>query len=320
MPLSGPLFKFALFQTRPDEFYLFACCHHIIIDGIGMALVSRRIAGIYSAMVEAKPIPPAYFGSLQDLLNYESDYEASTAGLDDRAYWRGNLPSEVVPPLGSPRGVSERDPYSPSAAVQLDPSVIRRINELSKTLGIRRISAITAVCGLVVRGLSGMGSEIVLDFPVSRRVHPESKVLPGMLAGVVPLVLTASPLTSVADFCRHVDTRIRELTKHQRVQDPELERNRGLYGLGQTTNRAVVNFIPSRLTLNLGDARATATYSISHPSATWYCCSSVPGTSSFCDRRPWAHLPECRCLDYRQAAGAGVGGGDRRHDHAGFFH
>ena len=188
-----------------------------------MALVSRRIASIYSSMVEEKPFPPAYLFDAGPV-GLRSDYEASTACLDDRAYWRDNLPSEVVPPLGSPRGVTERDPYSPSAAVQLDPLLIRRINELSKTLGIRRISTITAVCGLVVRGLSGMGSEVVLDFPVSRRVHPESRVLPGMLAGVVPLVLTASPRTSVADFCRHVDTRLRELTKHQSFQAPELER------------------------------------------------------------------------------------------------
>ena len=34
MPFTGPLFKFALFRTRPDEFYLFACCHHIIIRRI----------------------------------------------------------------------------------------------------------------------------------------------------------------------------------------------------------------------------------------------------------------------------------------------
>ncbi len=33
MPSAGPLFKFALIQTWLDEFYLFACFHHIIIDG-----------------------------------------------------------------------------------------------------------------------------------------------------------------------------------------------------------------------------------------------------------------------------------------------
>ena len=257
MPFAGPLFKFALFQTRADQFYLFACCHHIAIDGMGMVLVSRRVATIYSAIVFGKPIPPAYFGSLQDLVDCESEYEASEDYLDDLAYWSNHLPSEVEPEYRLPRTGAEGDPYVPSAAVQLDPTIVGRINQLAKVLGVRRISVITAVCAWLVRGMTGAGSEVVLDFPVSRRVLPESKTLPGMMAGVVPLVLKVSPGSTVADFCRQVDTRIRELTKHQRFPVHVLDRQGGL---GQTANRVVVNFIPSRLTLNLGDAPATATY------------------------------------------------------------
>jgi NRPS condensation-like uncharacterized protein len=63
MPFTGPLFKFALFRTQPDEYYWFACCHHIVIDGLGIALISRRMATIYSAIVSGTPIPPAFFGS-----------------------------------------------------------------------------------------------------------------------------------------------------------------------------------------------------------------------------------------------------------------
>ena len=119
---------------------------------------------------------------------------------------------------------------------------------------------ITAVCALVVRGLSGRGSEVVLDFPVSRRVRPESKTLPGMFAGVVPLVLASPPRASVADFSRHVDRRIRELMKHQRFPVLDLERSNGHHGVCSDDALGSFNFIPSRLTLNLGDAPATATY------------------------------------------------------------
>ena len=87
MPFTGPLFKFALFRTRPDEFYLFACGHHIVIDGSGIALVGHRIAAVYSAIVSGAPIPPAFFGSLQDLVDCELEYEASTDYLEDQAYW-----------------------------------------------------------------------------------------------------------------------------------------------------------------------------------------------------------------------------------------
>src|ERR1700758_2557868 len=50
MPFTGPLFKFALFRTGLDEFYLFACGHHIVIDGSGLLLVGHRIAAVYSAI------------------------------------------------------------------------------------------------------------------------------------------------------------------------------------------------------------------------------------------------------------------------------
>ena len=91
---------------------------------------------------------------------------------------------------------------------------------------------------------------MVFDFPVSRRVRPESKTLPGMLAGVVPLVLKASPGSTVADFCQHVDTRMREVLQHQRFPVTLL---RGVFAArGRRPNRVVVNFVPSRITLSLG--------------------------------------------------------------------
>ena len=77
MPSAGPLFRFALFQTWSDEFYLFACFHHMVIDGTGITLIANRIATVYAAIVSDAPIPPAFFGSLADLVRCESEYEAS---------------------------------------------------------------------------------------------------------------------------------------------------------------------------------------------------------------------------------------------------
>jgi hypothetical protein len=103
MSFTGPLFKFALFQTRLDEFYLFGCCHHIVLGGSGIALVGHRIATVYSAIVSGAPIPPAFFGSLRDLVDCESEYEASNDYLEDHAYWTRNLPPESGPQYRCPR-------------------------------------------------------------------------------------------------------------------------------------------------------------------------------------------------------------------------
>lgn len=58
MPLTGPLGKCALFRTRSDEYYWFTCGHHIVSDGLGIALTGRRIAVVYSALVAGSPSLP----------------------------------------------------------------------------------------------------------------------------------------------------------------------------------------------------------------------------------------------------------------------
>ncbi|MBV8785620.1 MAG: amino acid adenylation domain-containing protein, partial [Mycobacterium sp.] len=265
MALSGQLLKFALFQTQAEEFYLFGCCHHIVLDGLGMALMSRRVATVYSAIAAETPVPDAYFGSARDLVDLELGYEASTDYLEDEAYWIKNLPPEGGQDYQLPNTTVDQDPGGPPVSVELDAFAVGRMHQLSKKLRIRRYSVTTAACALLVHAWSGSGSEVALDFPVSRRVRPESKTLPGMLAGVVPLVLQTSPETTVAHFCQHVDTKIRELLKHQRFPVHQLDGEGGSLNLAQAANRVGINFIPSRLTLTLGGAPATATYTNNGP-------------------------------------------------------
>lgn len=261
MPLTGQLLKFALYRTGDDEFYLFGLCHHINLDGLGMAVVSRRVASIYTALATGEPIPPAYFGTLQDLVDWETDYVASAEYTEDREYWSNNLPPDSGLDYRMPHASEESDGYKPSDSVQMDDVTVSEIKELTKVLRIRRYSVITAACALLVRGWSTSGAEVALDFPVSRRVHPNSRTLPGMMAGVVPLVLNAPPQSTVAEFCRHVDTRIRELLQHQRFPVHTLEDEEfGLRGPRHAGNRVAVNFIPARLTLDLAGAPATASY------------------------------------------------------------
>ncbi|MDM4143247.1 condensation domain-containing protein, partial [Mycobacterium sp. FLAC0960] len=256
MPLTGPLFKFVLFQTRRDEYFLFACCHHIVIDGTGVGLVGHRIASIYSAIVSAGPIPTAVFGSLRDLVDCESHYEASADYRDDEAYWLANLPPDRDgQPV--PVGAGERDPW-PSAPVALDAAVMRRVHRFSDVWGVSQTSVITAACALLVRGWCPDGPDVVLDFPVSRRVRPELKTLPGMVAGVVPLVFTTAPESTVADFCKHVEARIDEAVVHQRFPVHALERK--VRGLTKSPERVSVNFIPSAFTLPFGGVTASASY------------------------------------------------------------
>src|SRR5579884_2249309 len=224
MPPTGPLFKFALFRTGADEFYWFLCVHHLVTDGFGIALFANRVAAVYSAFVSGTPMPPAFFGSLREMVDRDAEYEASKDYNEDLAYWSANLPPESTSYYGRSESADGRDSSSVSDPVQLDPAVVDRVHELSTALNMRRSSVITAACALLARGWCAEGSEVVLNFPVSRRTSAESATFPGLVSGVVPLVVTVSPGTTVADFCAHVDTRIREAVQHQRFPVHVLER------------------------------------------------------------------------------------------------
>ena len=260
MPMAGPLFKFALFQTRTDECYWFTCCHHLIVDGTGIALIGRRIATIYTAMVSGVPFPAAFFGTLQDLVRSELEYDSSIEYLSDQAYWEENLPQDNELGFQSSQAKRELEMSGPSDPVQLDSLVIARATQLSKALGIRRSSVTAAACALLVHGFSTEGSQVVFDFPVGRRVHPALKLLPGMIAGVVPLVLTVPPEASAADFCQHADTRIREALKHQRFPVSNLEGGGDIGVRRRVSNRVVLNFVPARLSFDFAGLKGIATY------------------------------------------------------------
>ncbi|SPM37064.1 non-ribosomal peptide synthetase [Mycobacterium rhizamassiliense] len=256
MPLTGPLFKFALFKTKRDEFYLLACAHHIAIDGTGVVLVGQRIASVYSAIVSGAPLPSGLFGSLQDLVDGELAYESSEDYREDEAYWSQNLPAETPTDYGIEED-TERDPW-PSAPVQLDPALVSRVEELARNWDVPRTAVITAASALLVRGWCGEGSEVVFDFPVNRRVSPEAKTLPGMVAGVVPLVISVAPGATVAELCAHVNTRIKDAVTHQRFPVHALERK--ARGSGRLAERTNLNFIPAGFSLPFGGATATASY------------------------------------------------------------
>ncbi|MEV6325910.1 amino acid adenylation domain-containing protein [Nocardia sp. NPDC051787] len=253
MPLTGPLFRFALLRTAGERSFLFLCGHHIVMDGTTLALIGNRIADVYSASRSGADPKPHSFGSLRDLISMESEYDESAEYIADRKYWSEITHPENSVEFGAPADADRDTPYTFSAPMKFSPSVRAAIEETSRTNGIGRAAIITAACGLLTSIATGT-SEVCLDFPVSRRTRPESKSRPGMIAGVVPLLVTIRPGQTFADLCEQVGQRIRETLAHSRFPVRELHhRDRGSYrGSG-----VEVNLFPPFPTRDFGGVSAT---------------------------------------------------------------
>ncbi|TDK97339.1 amino acid adenylation domain-containing protein [Mycobacterium paragordonae] len=251
MSWAGPLFRFALYRTGPNQFFLFFCLHHVIVDGFSTVLLVNRIAAIYSAVAAGVPVPQSSFGTLRDLVSIESEYEASSDYQADRDFWIGNLPPHRDPvDYRSPDAGAEPDYYIAAQPVELDAVVVHQTDELAATLGIRRLSVIAAACGLLVQSWDGE-PQVVLDFPVARRTSAKLKTIPGMIADVVPLTLTTPPTSSVADLCLHADSQIREIVRHQRFP---------VHTLSGPAQGVALNFFPPTSVPQFGEAPASLVY------------------------------------------------------------
>lgn len=252
MPWTGPLFRFALFRTSPNQFYLFVCLHHIAVDGFSSVMFVSRIATIYSAVASGVATPECSFGTLRDLVSTELEYEASRRYREDQRFWKENLPPDRQPVNYRCADAGDGDDdYFASAPVALDAQAVQRIDDLSETLGVSRRSVIAAVCGLLVQSWDHGGPEVVLDFPVARRTSEKLKTIPGMIAGVVPLRLMTPPSSSVAELCIQADSQIRQVVRHQRFP---------VQTLGGPLRGVALNFFPSTTVPQFGDAPASLVY------------------------------------------------------------
>ncbi|MFE1982257.1 condensation domain-containing protein [Streptomyces mirabilis] len=112
LPLStGPLFSYALFRLGPEHFVWYLSAHHILADGHSGALISLRVAELYSAAVTGRDPAPAPYGSLRTLLENERRYRESDACAADRAHW-GDRFAEALRPTrlaGTPSGTPDRN-------------------------------------------------------------------------------------------------------------------------------------------------------------------------------------------------------------------
>ncbi|MGV0801702.1 peptide synthetase, partial [Mycolicibacterium elephantis] len=84
-------------------------------------------------------------------------------------------------------------------------------------------------------------------------------LVPGMISGVVPLALKVSPDTTVAGFCEHVDNRVQEALRHQRFPVRAIENKARFQGIGRSSTRAVINFIPTTRLADFAGAAGSGT-------------------------------------------------------------
>ncbi len=229
-PAVGPLFGFALFKVSDDIFYWYARYHHIVMDGLGMGLVARRVAEVYTALSEGRSAHDGAFGSLQILLEEDAAYRASNGVERDRAFWREYLAGEPAAVQIGRQGSAELGGTIRKTGY-LERPFVEKLEKIATEAGTGLPQLLSAMVAIHLHRLSGE-RDLLLGLPVSVR-RGAARQVPGMTSNVVPLRIAVAPSMTVGQVLGEAASQIRLLLPYQRYQLLELRRDVARTGGGE---------------------------------------------------------------------------------------
>ncbi|MCY7785400.1 non-ribosomal peptide synthetase DhbF [Bacillus inaquosorum] len=250
-----PLFNEALFIAGPDHFFWYQRIHHIAIDGFGFSLIAQRVASTYAALVKGQSAKDRSFGSLQAILEEDTDYRASEQYEKDRQFWLDRFADgpEVV-------SLADRAPRTSNSFLRhtayLPLSDVNALKEAARYFSGSWHEVVIAVSAVYVHRMTG-SEDVVLGLPMMGRIGSASLNVPAMVMNLLPLRLSVSSSMSFSELIQQISREIRSIRRHHKYRHEELRRDLKLIGENHRLFGPQINLMPFDYGLDFAGARGT---------------------------------------------------------------
>ncbi|GHE74468.1 amino acid adenylation domain-containing protein [Streptomyces vinaceus] len=253
---ESSLFTYALFRVGEERWFWYHAYHHILLDGVGAALLVRRVADVYSALSAGTAPEPTPFASVHTLLDADFAYRGSEDFQRDRAFWRERFADRPDPIALSPRPLRASAEFVRHTA-HLPQDVQRDLTTVAERVGVARSRIVIAATAAFLHRVTGL-TDVVLGLPVTGRHDAQARLAPGMVANVLPLRVTVTPGTSVGELLAGTRDALRGLVSHQRYRGEDLRRDLGLPHDYRRFFGPIVNVVPFDYDLRFAGSRSDA--------------------------------------------------------------
>ncbi len=249
------LVRFALLRVGDTTYRFYCRVHHIVFDAYSGALLTSRLAEIYTAFIAGTDPGDNPFGSLRDLIDDDLAYRASPAFGADREYWMSHVDSG-----GGAVGLSDRLPRIAVRTLRrssyLSPQESDLVRTTARAMKTSAAGLLIASAGVYVGRATG-SDDAVLGMTVTGRKGALSRRVPTMMANVVPVRVRLDPRHSFREVVREVTLNAREALAHQRYRFEDLRRDLGRHDGRTRLFGPRVNAVPINTTLMFGGSVAT---------------------------------------------------------------
>lgn len=249
------LFNEALFIAGPDRFFWYQRIHHIAIDGFGFSLIAQRVASTYTALIKGQTAKSRSFGSLQAILEEDTDYRGSEQYEKDRQFWLDRFADapEVV-------SLADRAPRTSNSFLRhtayLPPSDVNALKEAARYFSGSWHEVMIAVSAVYVHRMTG-SEDVVLGLPMMGRIGSASLNVPAMVMNLLPLRLTVSSSMSFSELIQQISREIRSIRRHHKYRHEELRRDLKLIGENHRLFGPQINLMPFDYGLDFAGVRGT---------------------------------------------------------------
>ncbi|MGK5730539.1 amino acid adenylation domain-containing protein [Streptomyces sp. URMC 124] len=242
--LTGSL----LVTVAPDHHLWFQYFHHLVVDGYSVALFTRRVAAVYTALVRGEDVPVSPFEPVALLAAADAAYLASGKPAADRAYWTARH-------AGRPRvtGLTEQTAQASRTSLRYRTGLgaERSAAVLDCAAAVRGTwaEAATAAVAAYLHRMTGT-TDAVLGMHFMARSAPGTMRVPGMAVNVLPVRLAVEGSDTLPDLIRRAAGELKDARRHQHYRGEDIRRDLGLVGSDERLHGPMLNLKPFDLDLD----------------------------------------------------------------------
>jgi amino acid adenylation domain-containing protein len=223
---TPPLVRVGLAAWGPDRHVLVFDIHHIVSDGISMAVLVKDFMALYNG-AELEPLPVQY----KDFACRQREMEAADAESEAMTYWLQQFIDEAPPlrlPLDFPR--PDLQTYAGRRIVcSMDPNLAEGIRRLAADTGSTVYMVLLAAYNILLHRYTGL-EDLTVGTAVAGREHRDIEEVMGMFVNMIPMRNLVDPNDPFSRFLRKLKERVLEAFSHQDCQFEELVRRLNLRG------------------------------------------------------------------------------------------
>jgi amino acid adenylation domain-containing protein/non-ribosomal peptide synthase protein (TIGR01720 family) len=247
---TGPIFRHALLRLADDRQIWFQTCHHLALDAYTFALLTGRLAELYTALAGGAEPPAGRFRPLRDMVEADAAYRASEAYAADRAFWTERFADRPSVAALAPGAAGTAHSFR-RVEHRLDAPVAAGLTALAEGTRASRVEALFAAVAGYLHRLTGAG-DVVLGLPVMGRLGSATARVPGTSVNVLPLRVRVTAAGTVGELIGAVAAELKAIRRHQRYRGEDIRRDLKLLGGDKRLVGPWVNIKPFGAELSFG--------------------------------------------------------------------